>query len=156
MLELKTKILFDPVDLTKKHKLQSSWKRTVVCTTSCDLHAYYAWFLKSRFNLKLNPPIRGTHITIVNDKIVDHKLYEECKKFFNGKEITFKYDPSEIRTNGEDWWIKVYSDDVENIRSCIGLPSKYFYNLHLTIGTANEKNLFHSQYILDTILRYNV
>ena len=44
MLELKTKIIFDPVDLTKKHKSQSSWKRVVTCQTDCDIHEYYAWF----------------------------------------------------------------------------------------------------------------
>ncbi len=156
MLEIKTKILFDPIDRTKKHKDQSSWKKTVICVTGCDIDLYYAWFLKTRFNLVLNKPLRGAHITIVNDRVKDIELYNEAKKFLNGKELTFKYDPNEIRSNGEEWWIKIYSDDVENIRTSMGLPAKCFYNLHLTIGSANEKNLYHSKYILDTIIRHNL
>ena len=156
MLELKTKIIFDPIDLTKKHKSQSSWKRVVTCQTDCDIHEYYAWFLNARFNLKLNKPIRKAHVTIVNDKIHDYELYKMAKQLFHNKEITFKYDPSEIRTNGEHWWIKVYSDDVANIRTVMGLNPKPFFNLHLTIGYANEKNIMHSEYILETILRYDL
>ena len=156
MLELKTKIIFDPKDLTKKHISQSSWKRVVTCQTDCDVHEYYAWFLNARFNLKLNKPIRKAHITIVNDKIQDYELYNMTKQLFHGKEITFKYDPVEIRTNGEHFWIKVYSDDVANIRTVMGLSPKPFFNLHLTIGYANEKNIQHARYIHSIILKYNL
>lgn len=156
MLELKTKIIFDPVELTKKHKSQSSWKRVVTCQTDCDIHEYYAWFLNARFNLKLNKPIRKAHVTIVNDKIHDHELYKMAKQLFHGKEITFKYDPAEIRTNGEHFWIKVYSDDVANIRTVMGLSPNPYFNLHLTIGYANEKNIQHAHYIHEIILKYNL
>lgn len=156
MLELKTKIIFDPVDLTRKHKSQSSWKRVVTCQTDCDIHEYYAWFLNKRFNLKLNKPIRKAHITIVNDRIQDVELYDMAKKLFHKKELIFKFDPSEIRTNGEHWWLKIYCDDVANIRTVMGLSPKPYFNLHLTLGYANEKNIDHSKYILETIERYEL
>lgn len=159
MLELKTKIVFDPKDITKKHFKQKSWKRVVICETSCDIHEYYAWFLKKRFNLVLNKPLRKAHITIINDKIEteeEKRFYEYGKELFNGKELIFKFKPSEIRTNGEHWWLKVYSDDVANIRTVMGLTPNPYFNLHLTLGHANEKYIAHSEYILETILRYNL
>lgn len=157
MLELKTKIIFDPIDLTNKHKSQSKWKRVVTCQTDCDIHEYYAWFLNKRFNLKLNKPIRKAHITIVNDKIADYDLYKMAKELFHKKELVFKFDPAEIRTNGEHFWIKMYCDDVANIRMVMGLEPKPFFNLHLTIGYAAEGiRLEHAKYIHQTILRYNL
>lgn len=156
MLEFKTKIIFDPKNITRKHEKQSSWKKVVICETDCDMHLYYAWFLNKRFNLILNRPLRKPHVTIVNDKIDDLELYKQAKKLFNGKELTFKYDPAEIRTNCEHWWIKVYSDDVANIRSVMGLTPTPYFNLHLTIGHANEKNIEHSEYILRQIMFFNL
>lgn len=156
MLEFKTKIVFDPPHVTKKHVAQSSWKYTVMCETNDDMHLYYAWFLNKRFNLPLNRPLRNPHVTIVNEKIQDMELYKMAKKLFNGKEITFKFDPAEIRTDTKHWWIRVQSDDVANIRTVMGLPPKPFFGLHLTIGMANEKNIEHSKYIHEQILRFNL
>jgi len=156
MLELKTVIQFDPPNLTDKHEKQSEWKKTVVCLADCDIDKYYAWFLEKRFNLKLNRSIRKAHITIVADRITDKEKYQQAKEIFNGKEVTFTYDPEEIRSNGEDWWVKVYNTDIEAIREFAGLNRKPFFNLHMTIGYANEKNLFHSEYILRNILKFNL
>jgi hypothetical protein len=157
MIEFKTRIVFDPPNITKKHKSQSSWKKIVICETNCDMHLYYAWFLKTRFNLILNRPLRNPHVTIVNDKIDDLEHYNLVKTMFHNKELTFKYDPAEIRSNGEHWWIKIYSDDIENIRSVMGLTLKPYFNLHLTIGYVTEGiRLEHSKYILETITTYNL
>ena len=156
MLELKTKIIFDPKDLTKKHVSQGSWLKVSICQTECDIHEYYAWFLNTRFNLKLNKPIRKAHITIIKDKIPDIELYKQAKQMFDGKEVVFKYDPNEIRTNGKHWWLKVYSDDVKNIRTILGLTPEPKHPFHLTIGYANEKYIDHSKYILETITRYDL
>lgn len=156
MLEISTTILFDPINLTDKHEKQSEWKKTVVCVTDSEIDKYYAWFLERRFNLVLNRSIRKAHITIVADRITDKEKYQQAKEIFNGKEIIFKYDPEEIRSNGTDWWIKVYNTDIEAIREFAGLERKPFFNLHCTIGYANEKNLFHSQYILQQILKFNL
>ena len=63
------KIIFDPGDKTRKHTNQSSWKRIAMIQLYCDIHLYYAWFIYKRYSLLLNKPIRGTHITIISDKI---------------------------------------------------------------------------------------
>lgn len=156
MIELPTRIHFDPKDLTRKHKEQRSWKRVVLCETDCDVEGYYAWFLQKRFNLKLNAPMRGAHITIVNDKVPDIQLFDQMREIFHNKELIFKFDPAEIRTNVRHWWIRVHCDDVANIRTVLGLDAKPHFGLHMTIGMVNDKNLFHSQYIHDTIMRYGL
>jgi hypothetical protein len=71
MFELKGKIQFDPVNVTRKHSRQSSWKKTAMIKIDDDTWSYYAWFIEKRFNLKLNKPLRGTHITIINDEFIE-------------------------------------------------------------------------------------
>lgn len=156
MIELKGNIIFDPPDLTNKHLNQNSWKKVVIVDIPDDTCKYYAWFLLKRFNLKLNPPIRGSHITIINDRKNEINIarYEILKKQLNGKEISFKFDPEEIRTNGKHWWIRINDSlDAENIRQLVGLNRIPNFPYHLTIGYANEKNIEHSEYIL-SILKY--
>jgi hypothetical protein len=157
MFELKGILEFDPVNVTKKHLSQSSWKRTAMVRFDCDLFAYYSWFLEKRFNLKLNKPLRGTHLTIINDKFESDELYRQARELFHGKEITVMYDPAIIRANDKGhWWIKADSDDARNIRSVIGLDPDPYFGYHITIGLATHLQLEHSKYILDQCIRFNL
>ena len=146
IVKVKGIIEFSPEDVTRKHKSQSSWKRVAMIKTNCELDRYYAWFLEKRFSLKLNRSIRGSHVTFINDKM-DMDIFDEGAKIFNGKEITF-YIYLEPRSNSEHWWLRVYSQDAENIRESLGLSRDPYYSFHLTLGYANEKNLEFSDYIL--------
>jgi hypothetical protein len=155
MFEIKGKILFDPINVTKKHNAQSSWKKVAMVEFKDDIWAYYSWFLEKRFNLKLNKPLRGTHFTIIND-IVDDEIYLQAKELFHGKEITIQYDPTLIRSNKNGhWWLKAYSDDAQNIRNVMGLGSPYF-GFHITIGLATHLQLEQSKYITDQCIRFNL
>lgn len=155
LIKVVGKIDFLPTSKTKKHNAQSSWKKTALIKTNCDIESYYAWFIKKRFNLELNSTIRGTHISFINDKFTNDKMWNEFSKLFHGKEITFYYDPS-VHSNGKHWWLKVQSTDAENIRIAMGLSKTPHYSMHLSLGYANEKNLEHSKYILRQILRFNL
>jgi hypothetical protein len=155
MFELKGRILFDPINKTKKHHSQSSWKKVAMVQFDDDIWEYYSWFLLKRFNLKLNKPLRGTHFTIIND-IVDDEIYLGAKELFHGKEITIQYDPTIIRSNkAGHWWMKVYSDDAQNIRSVMGLGNPYF-GFHMTIGLATHLQLEHSRYITEQCIKFNL
>ena len=92
MFELIGKIEFDPVNVTKKHNKQASWKKTAMVKFDCDIWEYYSWFLKKRFNLYLNKPLRGTHLTIINDKFDPETeyLYDQGRQLFHGKEIRIR------------------------------------------------------------------
>ena len=159
MLELIGKIEFDPVNVTKKHNKQASWKKTAMIKFDCDIWEYYSWFLKKRFNLYLNKPLRGTHLTIINDKFDPETeyLYDQGRQLFHGKEIRIQYDPTLIRANDKGhWWINADSDDAKNIRSVMGLTPDPYFGFHITIGLATHLQLEHSKYILDQCIRFNL
>jgi hypothetical protein len=145
------KISFDPVHYTKKHNAQGSWKKTAMITVNDDMAAYYSWYVQRRYGLKLNPPLRGTHVTFINDRITSPYLldkYEMCKDKYEGKIIEFTYD-TDVRTNAEHWWLKVNSNDMLYIRDEIGI-GKPFFGLHLTIGIVPKDDIVrkkHSEYI---------
>lgn len=158
MFTIKGILEFDPINVTKKHDNQSSWKKVAIVRFEIDddTWSYYAWFLKKRFNLNLNKPLRGTHLTIIND-IVDDNLYEIGRQLFHGKEITIQYNPLDIRSNKKGhWWLKAYSDDAHNIRSVVGLDPSPYFGLHITIGLATHLQLEHSKYITEQCIKFNL
>jgi len=154
LIECKGILDFEVDDLTKKHKSQSVWKRTAIIKTDCDMSVYYSWFIKKRFNLELNRPIRKPHISFISDRM-DKDVFLEASKLFHGKEITFTYDTSP-RTNGKHWWLRIECPEANSIREACGLSRDPFYKFHLTIGYSNERNLEHSEYILRQIKRFGL
>ena len=143
-IECTGKLSFFLKDLTTKHKNQSSWKYTAMVLLNDDTSKYYSWFINKRYNLKLNPPLRGPHFTIINDKM-NPDDYKKLATEYDGKEITFTYD-TDVRTNGDYWWLKAWSNDAIFIRNLVGLGDPYF-GYHITIGYPNEKMEEHSHYI---------
>lgn len=154
LIELIGRIEFEPQHLTKKHVIQYDWKRTAMALTDCDTHLYYAWFLKKRFDLELIRPIRGTHMTFINE-VVDYDNFEEAKKIFDGKPLKF-YHGIEPRSDGKHWWLRAYSTEAEEIRMMLGLERQSFFTMHLTIGRPNENNLEHSRYILEKCKEFGI
>jgi hypothetical protein len=160
LLKLSGTVEFEPGNKTRKHLSQASWKRVVMIRTHDDLSEYYAWFINRRFNLPLNKPLRGAHITIVNDAERDfvwgvEPKWSEIKKMYHGKPMDFYID-LEPRTNGEHWWLRVYCPLGETMREELGLSREPYYSFHLTIGHANEKYLAHSEYILNVCQRHKI
>jgi len=139
---------FDPRDVTKKHQSQSSWKRTAMVNIDSDMCEYYSWYVWKRYSIKLSTPLRGCHLTIINDKIEGARRldYDWVKSQYNKKKIEIEYgvDP---RTDGFRWWLKANCDEVGEIRKKVGLNIKPFFGLHITIGNTHEKYLQQSEYI---------
>lgn len=156
-IKLKGRILFDPINKTKKHELQSSWKIIAMIMITGEVSEYYAWFIKKRFNLTLNKPLRGAHISFINDKVTNisgstHEekiaMWESLKKKYNGKEIEVVLNV-DVRTNGKHWWLNIPEEDrveIHSIRNEIGLGRPNF-GLHMSLGYASERQLEHSNYI---------
>jgi hypothetical protein len=159
MIAFKTRGVLDffPEHQTKKHLKQEVEliKKVGLITTRCDLHSYYNWFLKTRFNLFLSPPLRGTHITIINDIITDTERYELIGRKYQRKKVEFFYE-IEPRSNGKHWWLRVFSPQAEDIREEIGVSRIPYFSFHLTIGIANENSIEHSKYILDCCKRFEL
>jgi hypothetical protein len=153
------KIVFDPEERTRKHQLQSSWKKIAMIVFDGDITDYYAWYVNKRYNLELNKPLRGAHISFVNDSIrdingglesVSHRetMWNDVKRKWNGKYIDVILDVS-ARTDSKHWWLNVpieCQDELMSIRGECGLGKPY-WSLHMSIGYANERNIDHSDYI---------
>ena len=158
------KIKFEPENKTKKHNSQSLWKRVAMIHIDGDVTEYYSWFIQKRYNLTLIKPLRGAHISFINDSIKDlslngTKTMEEIDKTWD--EVKIKWDKQIVpivldlcpRTDGKHWWLRMSEDerkDLHGIRAELGL-GKPFWGLHMTLGYANEKNIDHSNYIHDLI-----
>lgn len=168
-------IHFDPVDKTKKHKFQSNWKRMALVMIDGELSEYYAWFLKKRYNLILNKPLRGAHVSFVNDSVNDmmkglncseeeaELIWEQVKKKWDGVEIEICLDlditgseNKNAKDYGKHWWLRIPQEKREklhDIRKELGL-GRPFFGLHMSIGYANERNIEHSTYIINLINDY--
>tara|TARA_R110000772_G_scaffold184082_1_gene295179 strand:+ start:474 stop:986 length:513 start_codon:yes stop_codon:yes gene_type:complete len=156
---LKGIIKFDPKDKTNKHEAQSEWKSTAMVLFGGDITQYYAWFINRRYNLVLNKPLRGAHVTFINDRKSDmNGKWDEIKAKWHNKEIEVVID-LDPRTDSNDegskghWWFVVPEEDrkqLHGIRTELGL-GRPFFGLHMTIGHANEKHILHSKYIHNLI-----
>jgi len=146
----KGKMVFDPVNRTRKHNKQS-WKRTAMIIVEDDTFAYYQWLIEKRYPLIqgvlanekwLNPPLRGTHVTIINDMIgrdFKEEDYQRAKEKYDGKEVYFFYTWDGIRNNGEHIYFKVECPMGMEIRKEVGLGDPYF-GFHITIGLVPEES----------------
>jgi hypothetical protein len=168
LINIQGKILIDPINLTNKHNKQSSWKKMGLILFKDDLSNYYNWFIKKRYNINLNKPLRGPHISFINDSYQDFLKY---KKFNTEEEINInwnkikqKYDNqtinvilnTDVRSDGKYWWLNIpeeYRSNLHSIRNEFGLGRPYF-GLHMSIGYTNDKNIEHSKYILKLINKY--
>lgn len=158
-------IKFEPENRTKKHNSQSSWKKIAMIHFDGEITDYYAWFIKKRYNLSLNKPIRGAHISFINDSIKDLSIndtrtMEEIDFIWNN--VKLKWDGKSIpvvldlvpRSDSIHWWLNAPHDEnkvIIDIRKELGLGKPY-YNLHMSIGYANSKNEEHSKYIVEGLI----
>jgi hypothetical protein len=180
-ITLKGKIIFDPKDITNKHKNQASWKKVamVVFKDSKDgsgLCDYYGWFIKKRFDIVLNTPLRGPHISFINDHIKDlnggfynpkksgteserQAMWERLKKKYHNTDIDITVSV-DIETNGEHWWLRIpheHRQKLYDIRSEVGLPMPNLgknkdgslkpLGIHLTIGYPVNGRVDDSEFI---------
>lgn len=154
-VHIRGKIQFNPPDSTTKHHKQASWKRMVIINIPGETHLLYNWFINRRYSFTLNPPLRGTHLSLVNDSVRDFKdpkIWDIMKQKWDGVEIDIHYDV-DVKSNGKHWYMKVAPETEElldSIRAELTLGKPY-YSYHITIGHANERNIDQSEYIFSMI-----
>lgn len=141
------RILFDPDDVSRKHEKQSAWKLVAMVIMNDDTADYYSWFIRRRYGLVLNKPLRGSHVTFINDRSADtNGKWEDAKRSWNGRSVKLSMN-LDVRTNAEFWWLRILPcSELTEIRKELGLGDPFF-PFHLTIGYPNEKNEAHSRYI---------
>jgi hypothetical protein len=150
------KIVFDPPNRTKKHERQDIWKNTVIIQMQGDLCAYYRWFIERRFGIKLDKPLRGVHMIIINDRISEgcSESYKRTRAKWNGKKVKVDYNVWRTETDGKHWWLSAFSDVAPLIRKECGFPEKYYYGFHITLGKVKDKDLHLMPYIMKNLKRY--
>ena len=166
--KIKGRLVFDPPNITEKHRNQGKWKKVAILEFEGDIKGYYRWFVKKRYHLFLGESIRKSHVTFINDSRSDmeggNKKWYEIKKKWDGKTIEIELS-TDVRSDGVNWWLVVPEDardSLHAIRAELGLGRPYF-GLHMTFGVARdgkddvfEKNTIravrqteeHSKYIL--------
>ena len=146
------RIVFEPVNHTNKHEKQSSWKKHAIIMIDDESCEYYQWFLKKIYNLHLLPPLRKSHVTVINDKYDDTDLWNLVKDKYNNKIIDLYIDV-DMQSNGKHWFLNVsneHTEELDKIRNELNLGEPFYY-YHMTVGFPNERNLEHSQYIASLI-----
>ena len=151
------KIHFEPEHITKKHENQGEWKKVALILIPGQVLDYYRWFLAKEFGVKLISPMRGAHVTFINDafrKVTGETeeekqaLWDATKLKWEGVEVPVNIDLN-IRTDSKWWWFNVSKEhrlELQAIRDELGIGLPY-YGLHMSIGQANENNIPHSDYI---------
>jgi hypothetical protein len=92
-------------------------------------------------SVSLNPPMHGSHITVIAGKYETIPNQDIWKKY-DGQAVSFEYD-HQIQTDGTYFWLPVYCKEFENVRIELGLSPTTPIPWHLTIG--NLKNSFEKQ-----------
>lgn len=134
------KIKFDIQNLTKKHKTQAkNWgKKTCIIELDSDYVGLSASYLKLRFGLELEKSVRKSHITFISESIKNIKEFNKAKKKYHNQEIELEIDYDKgLQFSDSHIWFKVHNDSrniLYDIREYCGLPRKYIYGFHMTIG----------------------
>lgn len=97
----------------------------------CDdvLGKYYRKLFLLTFGLKLQSPMRGSHICL--------SYPGELPKYFPSGQINFEIDISQIYTNGNAFWLNIASQEALKIREDVGLKNLP-RDLHFCIGYLHE------------------
>lgn len=158
------KVGFEPENRTNKHKAQASWKKIAMVFIDGDICEYYAWFLQKRYNLILNKPLRGGHISFINDSMRDLRQndtvsdaeielkWEVTKKKWDGQIIPIVLDVNP-KSDFINWWLDIPYEErnlMHGIRAELGLGRPYF-GLHMSIGYVKPSLIEHSKYIVNGI-----
>ena len=101
--------------------------------------SYYSSLLNlAHRSVDLQLPKHGAHITVVSGK------YEQPKDFtfwgkYQGRELTFYYDPEAIEYGGSYYWMPVVCEELTGIREELGLKPRIKWQWHLTIGNLKHE-----------------
>jgi len=147
------KLIFQPDELTKKQKKQANWKRVAIVKLDDEISRYYCWFIKKRYDIDLIIPYRGTHLTVINDRVEFEIDFIKARRDYDAIEIHLEY-ATDVRTDGINWWLPARSIEAEQVREYAGFNSKPYFEFHITIGSAFEKQKEHSKYIRDSIVKH--
>ena len=118
-----------------KLRYSTTTKYWVTLDADPTIGSYYRnLFNLYHFNCKLiKKPSWAEHVTVVRNEEPVNKM---AWSFYNEMVVEFEYD-SQIKTDGDFYWLDVYCDFLYQIRVELGLKKNPEYPFHLTIGNRN-------------------
>lgn len=138
---------FDPIPITGKAEkmFKPFW---AIINTNDDLDDYYRWLLLRRFNIILQAPAWGPHITVADGQPPLIKgTWEKIKQEYDQKVIPFTYQNTPL-SNGRHWWLRVQCPIITEIREKLNVQrTNLKWGLHLTLGMPIPRHEEHSMYI---------
>lgn len=81
-------------------------------------------------DIQIMVPAWGGHISIIRGEDIKDRNYFLS---LNNKNIIFNYG-TEVKGNGNHFWLEVECSEAENIREKLGISRKPRFGFHLTIG----------------------
>lgn len=122
------RLIYDPPrdGMKKEHRAQKGW---LILKLDDQLGSYYRWHVKKFLGWLLKGQAYGLHVSVITDRDDNKAEHKDWKKY-NNKLISVS-----ISVKMEQHWkfmvLPVYSEELNNIRTELGLKEK---NFHLTIG----------------------
>lgn len=108
----------------------------VILQVDKELVRYYQHIFYKLYWKKLQTAMWGAHCSIVRG---EKPLDMDAWKRYNGKVIEFSYVyEGGFHTNGQHYWIKVWSPTFGEIRESLGLKREPKVPFHLSIGSLSQ------------------
>lgn len=112
----------------------SKWWMVLWCDQEIVKYHRHLFFLDNHKCQNLQSPAWDAHITVIRDEEPSED-YQHLWRLRQDQICTFEYN-FEAETNGDYWWLTVYSDQLLDIREELGLKRNPEYPLHLSFGKA--------------------
>lgn len=127
----------------------SQFDRWWLIARGCNgLAAYYREMIAHRFDIRLLQPSFMSHISVISGERPKKNIQDW--KAFDKKKMAFSYS-HDVFTNGEFWWLRIHSPEMNDLREHFGLcragikTANGFLNgkypLHLTIGKTHPSDI---------------
>lgn len=123
-------VRYDPK--VERGTFKENW---VILQCDRELVRYYQHVFYTLYFKKLQTAMWGSHISIVRGE----KPTKDAWKQYNGRIIEFSYIyEGGFYTNGQHFWLKVWSPAFGNIRESLGLSRDPKVPFHLSIGSLSQ------------------
>lgn len=108
----------------------NKWWLVVWCDNQILDYQRHLYYIQHHKCDKLIPPAWQAHITVVRN---EEPLKKSLWRLNQDEIVEFEYD-YDIQTDGDYWWLPVYSERFLDLREELGLNRNPEYPLHLSIG----------------------
>lgn len=99
-----------------------------------NLGLYYRYWVKKRYDLFLNPPAYGEHVTILDGRREVSSNYIHYWKKYNNKKVKIQYT-NDVYQKWKFWCLPVISQELTDIQFELGFTENK--PLHITFGRMN-------------------